>query len=152
MPDADVPGDAPDGEPYGCDPDELPPAGFEPVEPLPPTTAAPPDTDGVGVTWALAVATGVETVGVRTVGVCTVGVGTGGGVGVVGTGAGGFGGGGSGAGAGGVVGTGTLTDGTETVGTEIVGVGTGTWPSAADAASPPRAHATPTIAAVFTFV
>jgi hypothetical protein len=140
----------PDCVPYDCDPGEPPAVGVEPLDP-PPTIGAPPATGGDGVTWTDVVVTGEVTVGVRTVGTGTVGTGAGGGGGLgtdgtvtVGTGTVGTGGGGAG--------TGTVTDGTETVGTVIVGVGTETWPSAADAASPPSAHATPTMAAVFTFV
>jgi hypothetical protein len=145
-PDAVLPGAEPDGDPKPCEPDDPPPAG---ADPPPPTTELPPETVGVGVTWPDGVVTaGVETVGVGTVGVGTVGVGAGGG-GVVGTGAGGVGGGGRGGGGGS---GGTVTDGTETVGTVTVGVGTDTWPSAAEAASPPRADTRPTTAAVLTSV
>jgi hypothetical protein len=134
-----------------CVPDDWDPGeppGVEPFDP-PPTIGAPPATGGVGVTWTDVVAPGVVTVGVRTVGTGTVGTGAGGGLGTVG--AGGVGTGTVGTGGGGA-GTGTVTDGTETVGTVIVGVGTETWPSAADAPSPPSAQATPTMAAVFTSV
>jgi hypothetical protein len=53
----------------------------------------------------------------------------------------------------GTVTDGTLTGGTDTVGVPTVGIGTGTvCPSAADAATPPRAQTRATHAAVLTWM